>query len=280
MIADWQVVDVSAGVEQSVMGALGFQNGIFTLAVTVISRSLILRDRLLGRLRSHEAANTQAASKACLLASGANLLDARFVTPATGSVKAGLLICHGIGETVGHWEAAQQLLARDGVASLVFNYSGYGKSTGWITPQQCEADARIAFHLLRQLVPSAPLSILGYSLGSGIATAVTPGLKPTKLILCAGFTSLRKAATSLGVPEPLTRLLPPLWLNVEALRICAVPVLVLHGDSDRLFPPDMAHQLGGSCNSDCEVIIIPGLSHNAPMYRPQPDYWSLVSSRL
>lgn len=262
------------------MALFSVQNGIFTLAVTVVSRLLILRDRLLGRLQPQEAVDAGTVSRVRLLSSGANLLDAQFVTPAIGPVKAGLLLCHGIGETVEHWAAAQQLLARDGVASLVFNYSGYGKSTGWITPQQCEVDAQVAFDALRQLVPSAPLSLLGYSLGSGVATAIAPKLKPRLLILCAAFTSLRQAAVSLGVPEFATCLLPPLWSNVEALRACSVQVLVLHGDSDGLFPPDMAWQLGRSCKSDCEVIIMPGLSHNAPMYRPQPEYWSLVTSRL
>ena len=262
------------------MEMLGLQNAIFTLAVTVIGRCLILRDRLLGRLRSHVVIDADTVSRARSLPSGANLLDARFVAPAAGPIKAGVLICHGIGETVEHWEAAQRLLACDGVASLVFNYSGYGKSTGWSTPQQCEADARVAFESLRQLVPAAPLSILGYSMGSGIAAAVAPTLKPTMLIICAGFSSLRKAAANLGVPGFVTRLLPPIWVNVEALKSSVVPVLVLHGDSDRLFPSDMARQLGTSCKSDCEVIIIPGLTHNGPMYRPQPDYWSLVTSRL
>lgn len=170
------------------MAIFSVQNGIFTLAVTVVSRLLILRDRLLGRLQLHDAVDAETLSRTCLLSSGTNLLDAQFVAPAIGPIKAGLLLYHGIGETVGHWAAAQQLLALDGVASLVFNYSGYGKSTGRITPQQCEVDAQVAFDALRQLVPSAPLSLLGYSLGSGVATAVAPELTPRMLILCAAFT--------------------------------------------------------------------------------------------
>ena len=117
------------------------QDWIFTLAITVIGRSLILRDRLLGRLRVRsEATNPRVVSRAHILPSGPNLLDVRFVTPVEVPVTAGILICHGIGETVTHWDAAQRLLAESGVASLVFNYSGYGKSTGWTTPQQCEAE--------------------------------------------------------------------------------------------------------------------------------------------
>jgi pimeloyl-ACP methyl ester carboxylesterase len=256
------------------------QNRIFTLAITAISRCLIVRDRFLGRLRVQEAADSATIVKAYLLPSGRNLLDARFVMPTEGAAKAGVLICHGIGETVAHWAAVQALLAREGVASLVFDYSGYGKSTGRITFEQCEADTLIAFKTLRQLVPTTPLSILGYSLGSGIAVAVTPELKPGKLIVCAGFSSLRKAAASLGVPSLLTRLLPPIWSNIDALKIVTVPVLVLHGSLDSLFPPGIAHQLGSNCNSPCEVIVVAGLSHNGPMYRPNIAYWSLVTSRL
>ena len=214
---------------------LGVQNAIFTLAVTVIGRGLILRDRLLGRLRRHHSANANTVSRALSIPSGLNLLDACFVVPAIGPVKAGILICHGIGETVKHWEAAQHLLACDGVASLVFNYSGYGRSTGRVSSQQCEADARVAFDSLHKLLPTTPLSILGYSMGTGIATSVAPDLEVTKLILCAGFSSLRKAAASLGTPELFARLLPPIWMNVEALKSSAIPVLVLHGDSIAFF---------------------------------------------
>jgi uncharacterized protein len=257
------------------------QDWIFTLAIMVIGRSLILRDRLLGRLRVRsEGANPRVVSKAHVLPSGPNLLDVRFVAPVEAPVTAGILICHGIGETVAHWDAAQRLLAESGVASLVFNYSGYGKSTGWTTPQQCEADAMAAFSLLRRLVTTAPLSILGYSLGSAIATAVAPRVNPRKLILCAAFTSLREAAASVGVPAPLTGLLPALWVNVESLKSCKMPVLIVHGEADRLFPPEMARRLGVSCNSACEVIVVPSVTHNGPMYRPEPEYWSLVTSRL
>ncbi len=259
---------------------LHVQNAIFTLAVTVISRGLILRDRLLGRLRLHHLADAYTVSRVLSIPSGSNLLDSCFVAPARGPVKAGVLICHGIGETVKHWEAAQHLLACDGVASLVFNYSGYGRSTGRVSSRQCEADARVAFDRLHELLPTTPLSILGYSMGTGIAISVAPELRPSKLIVCAGFSSLRNAAASLGVPRLFARLLPPIWVNVEALKSSAIPVLVLHGDSDRLFPPEMARQLGSSCRSACEVIIIPGLSHNGPMDRPEPNYWSLVISRL
>jgi alpha-beta hydrolase superfamily lysophospholipase len=131
----------------------------------------------------------------------------------------------------------QELLAAEGVASLVFNYSGYGRSTGWIDADQLELDAICAFAYLRALRPQARISLLGFSLGSAIATAVVTKVAPHRLVLCSAFTSFRKAAASLGVPTWLARLLPDRWDVEQALRSAAAPpLLILHGGADRLFP--------------------------------------------
>jgi hypothetical protein len=77
-------------------------------------------------------------------------------------VRAVVLVCHGIGETVGHWVPVQELLAANGAASLVFDYSGYGRSTGRIEAAQCERDAIAAFEFLEKLAPGAPIAVLGF----------------------------------------------------------------------------------------------------------------------
>jgi pimeloyl-ACP methyl ester carboxylesterase len=254
---------------------------MFTVAIMSISRLLIMKDQLLGRLRPYPEEMTAVPAIARhTIRSEPNTLDGQFVRPIAGRVKAALLICHGIGETVAHWKAAQTLLAQDEVASLVFNYSGYGQSTGWASPHQCEADAIAAFTLLQQLVPSVPISLLGFSLGSGIATTIATRVDAHRLILCAAFTSLRKAACSVGVPRFLTCLVPAVWSSAELLSSSAIPVLILHGEADRLFPPQMARELASACSSPCELIVFPGLTHNEPIYRPQLSYWSLITSRL
>jgi hypothetical protein len=257
------------------------QNWSFTLAITAISRFLIFRDRYCGRLRPTPAlSDSHVMMTAYTLNSGANTLEARFAAPVESPATAAVLICHGIGETVEHWDATQRLLAQNGVASLVFNYSGYGNSTGWITPANCEADALAAFESLRQLAGPVPISILGYSLGSGVAMAIASRVEPAKLVLCAAYTSLREAAASAGVPRLFTRLLPSIWTNVDSLKTCKIPVLVVHGEADRLFPPQMARDLESACSSNCEVFLVPDLGHNDPIYRPQLPYWSFVISRI
>src|SRR5208282_4357379 len=146
------------------------QSLVFTIAVTLICRAFALRDRQLGRLRHRKEIMGIQVSRH-QIQRGAHILDSVFVSPEQ-SPAAALLICHGIGEVVENWHAAQQLLALHGVASLVFDYSGFGKSGGTVDWRVCEDDAVSAFSLLQALVPGVPITLLGFSMGSGVAGAI------------------------------------------------------------------------------------------------------------
>jgi pimeloyl-ACP methyl ester carboxylesterase len=212
--------------------------------------------------------------------SGRNVLDAVLVRPESSAAQASLLICHGIGETVELWQDVQQLLAASGVASLVFDYSGYGRSGGFFNASQSEKDAVAAFHCLDGLTAPLPVAIFGMSLGSGIAAEVIGKVPAHRLVLCGAFTSLRKAAVSAGIPQVFQFGVPAIWDTEDALRRCSVPVLVVHGEKDRLFPVSMAEQLAASCASPCELVIVPNVSHADPFYHPQRSYWGSIVARF
>lgn len=253
----------------------------FTVAITIASRAIALRDRVLrkiARLSREELARVSISEH--WISSSGNLLHAAYVVPAASPPKAALLICHGIGEIVSYWLPVQQLLAVNGVASLVFDYSGYGRSTGFIDWTQCELDAISAFEYLRHLDPSTPLSLLGLSLGSGVATAVVNKVAPKRLFLLGAFTSFRAASCAICVPRSFSALVPPIWNVEEALRDCRVPVVIVHGEKDPLFPVQMATDLASVCGSNAELIVVPNLTHNEPFYQPRLSYWGLIISRL
>ena len=243
------------------------QHRILAVGVTLISRVLILRDRLFRRIAPPQSIETPISVFRHSIPSGRNLIDAVFVTPNEKDVRANLLLCHGIGETVEHWFVVQQLLATCGVASMVFNYSGFGRGTGLFNARQAEQDAIAAFHCLRELAAPLPISIL-------------PQVPANRLVLCAAFTSLRKGAMSIALPKSLRFVVPDIWDSENALLTCAIPVLIVHGDRDRLFPVRMAEALKAACASPSELVIIPGLAHNQPFYRPQISYWSLIAAHL
>jgi len=253
----------------------------FSLAISCISRFLILRDRALGwtkrgRVPSgiHERASRHAVPSAAHHSS--HVIDAVFVEPAGVPAQAAVLLCHGIGETVEQWFGVQQLLAANGVTSLVFDYSGYGKSTGRPHWEQFELDAIAAFATLKELAPSLPIAVLGFSLGSGVATAAIHRVPAQRLILCEAFTSFRRAAKSVGIPRPLDRLVPPIWNAQPPLSQCQLPVLIVHGEKDRLFPIAMARELAGWCSPRAEVVVAANTTHNQPFRKPHLSYWGPI----
>ena len=80
----------------------------FTVALTGISKALILRDRVLksvGFVRRMETSDTSASHHT--IPSGKNLIDAVFVEPSADPALAAVLICHGIGENVQRWLPVQ-----------------------------------------------------------------------------------------------------------------------------------------------------------------------------
>lgn len=255
-------------------------NLAFTAAVTVASQSLLLRDKLLGRINPAPLNDPLLEISRRPIASGNQLLDAVFVAPVRESVRAAVLLCHGIGETVDHWLEVQKLLAAEGVASLVFDYTGYGRSSGRIRWKQCEEDTIEAFDALKVLLPDIPISLLGFSLGSGIAAAVLDAISPQKLILCSSFTSFQAATCSVGLPHGLSFLAPPIWDTESSLRRCSLPVLILHCENDRLFPTQMASDLAASCMTKAKLVIVSDQKHNDPFYRPHSRHWNHVVSML
>jgi alpha-beta hydrolase superfamily lysophospholipase len=245
--------------------------------LTIASRGLILRDHLFGvtrRLRVHDARED------FFIASGKRKLACVYVP----GVERGpvVLLCHGIGETVQHWSAVQALFHDRGVGSLVFNYSGYGRSTGRVRAEHCDEDLVAAYGELRRRVgPEAPVFVLGYSLGSGIAAHGAAALRPAVagLFLCEAFDSFRGAACAIGIPRWLAHTAPDVWVTVAAMECIQMPVWVVHSDGDRLFPLEMPKKIINACGSSGELIVVAGLAHNEPYLTAAERYWQPIIER-
>ena len=254
---------------------------IFDIAIHCVGRVLLARDLALGSVKRNWGVKPAEQGVTRLaIQSGRNVLDAVLVMPASKETRASVLICHGIGETVQNWFAIQGLLATCGVASLVFDYSGYGRSSGVFHARQSEQDAVSAFFCLQRLTKPLPISLLGFSLGSGIAIAILGRVHANAMLLCAAFTSLREAVRSVGVLKIFCFAVPPIWCAKDVLRTCNVPVRIVHGEKDRVFPVKMAAELNDFCGSRAEVDIVANLAHNEPYSRPQMSYWGPIASHL
>ena len=249
------------------------REGLLSFLLTFISRSLLYRDHLIGRLgRLLDAFPFE--TNRLVIASGDRSLSAVYVSVDKHAPV--FLICHGIGERVEYWATVQNLLESMGVSSLVFNYSGYGESSGSVSTAHCEEDALAVYN---ELIARGHHSIflLGFSLGSGVVSAIASHIDLDGVILCEGFSTLREAGMAIGLPQWLTYVVPDAWQTVNRVRELEVPILVVHSDEDRLFPLSMAKRVVEACGQYGESIIASGFAHNAPIFKPTKDYWQPIA---
>jgi alpha-beta hydrolase superfamily lysophospholipase len=256
----------------------GFRSRLFTVAISLVSSALIARDSL---LRVTRRLRKDAAAEEFFFASGTRSLAG--VYRAANVAAPVILICHGIAETVGHWSAVQAYLSEHGVGSFLFNYSGYGASSGQISAENCEEDLVSAYAELRRRVGAqARVFVLGFSLGSGIAGSGVGSLEPAPagLFLCEAYTSFRDAVRVMGFPQWIARAFPNIWNTVEAVKLLRLPVCVVHSDGDRLFPVAMAQRIADACGARGELVVASGLTHYEPYLKPTDAYWRPIVDRV
>jgi uncharacterized protein len=254
-------------------------------------RAILVRDGIAELLGGRPSAPARAGdARQVEIPSGSRVLDGLLLLPQADST-ASILILHGIGERLSYWREAQEMLARHGVASLIFDYSGYGKSTGATTPENLRQDTVAAYDTLRALVQGArPPFLLGLSLGTGVAIDAAPHLIPAAsgVVLCEAFTSLRSAAEAVleATPLPrlairtLARLLPDVYRTAASVRQVTSPLLLVHSDTDELFPVTMAQEIFSAARGDvgrrAELFVPHGFAHNDAYLNPVPGYWQPI----
>jgi uncharacterized protein len=235
---------------------------------------LLTRDRLKSTTRGMRQPEGR---EAFHFASGDRELAAVWVEGEPGAPV--MLLCHGIGETVEHWGAVQAWLEDVGVGSLVFNYSGYGRSGGRVSAENFDEDLVSAYAEVRRRVGAeAQVFVAGFSLGTGIAAAGVSALepRPAGLVLCEAYTSFRHAVRAVGFPFWVALGFPDIWDTVAMGPKQKVPVLVMHSDADQLFPLAMAEKIAAACGDRGELVVVSGMSHNEPYVRPTQEYWGRV----
>ncbi len=245
-----------------------------SLLLTVLSHLLLRRDRLNGTMARMKAA-FRLDSDRLTIPSGDRRLAAVYVSAGEGTPAA--VLCHGIGEVVEYWGTIQELLRASGVSSLAFDYSGYGKSTGYISTTHCEEDAIAAYHELARRGHESVV-LVGFSLGSGVACAVASRIDVSGLVLCEAFSTFREAGLAKGFPRWVTRWVPDVWRTVDGVKELDMPVLVVHSDEDRLFPLSMAKRVAEAAGSGAELIVMNGLRHDAPVFAPTEGYWQPIAA--
>ncbi|MET4075656.1 alpha/beta fold hydrolase [Hymenobacter sp. UYCo722] len=207
--------------------------------------------------------------------------EERWATAADGTRLHGLLFkapgskglifyLHGNGGALDSWGDVAATYTALHYDVFLPDYRGYGKSGGRIGSQaQLLADMDTVYQRLRPEYPERRTVVLGYSLGTGPATWLAAHHHPKLLILQAPYFSMRDMAARLYPFVPGFILRYPMPTNELIGRVRA-PVVLFHGNRDRVIPASASQLLRALLKPGDQLILLPGAGHN--QMTDNPDY--------
>lgn len=194
--------------------------------------------------------------------SGSSQIVAWKIAPASGA-KQWVLHCHGNGGNIdGRLELAKEFCQR-GIGVVLFDYRGYGRSSGAITREgELFEDAQAIYDRLAQ--QHQPIWIYGESLGGGVASYLAEKNPCRGLVLQSTFTSfIERAGENYGF-LPLS-LLSRFQMNTRArLANLKCPVLVIHGNRDEVIGFRHGQALFAAAREPKTWVEVDGGFHDLP----------------
>jgi fermentation-respiration switch protein FrsA (DUF1100 family) len=175
------------------------------------------------------------------------------------------LILHGNGGNVTIFADTLRILnRRHGLAILVFDYRGYGKSEGKPSEKGVLLDARAARDWLAAKAGIAPSDVvlLGQSLGGGVAVDLAAKDGARGLVLASTFTSLPDAAKWHMPWLPVKALMTMRLNSLEKIKNYHGPLLLSHGDADEMVPYEHGVALFNAAPGPKRMITVKGGKHN------------------
>ena len=171
---------------------------------------------------------------------------------------------HGNGGNITLFADSLRILnRRHGLAVLVFDYRGYGKSTGKPSEKGILLDARAARDWLaqREGIAASDVVLMGLSLGGGVAVDLAASDGARGLVLVSTFTSLPDAASAHLAWLPVRALMTMRLNSLEKIKNYHGPLLLSHGDADKVVPYEQGVALFNAAPGPKQLITVPGGGH-------------------
>lgn len=176
-----------------------------------------------------------------------------------------VLFAHGnAGNITNHAGFMRPFLA-EGFDAFLFDYRGYGVSTGRPSEDGLYMDVLAAFdHLVASDRPgNRHVMIASHSLGSAVATYLATHRDVAGVIVAAPFTSFPDAMQTHAswVPVDLLRWEKERFDSRSRIGRISVPIMVVAGADDRLVPSSLSRRLYESASQPKHWVEVPG-GHN------------------
>jgi fermentation-respiration switch protein FrsA (DUF1100 family) len=152
-------------------------------------------------------------------------------------------------------------LTADGTGLLALCYRGYGGSSGTPSEDGLIRDAEAAYGFARERTPAQRIVLFGESLGTAVAVALAAGHDVAAVILDAPFTTAAEVGAAAYPFAPVRWLMKDKFRSDERIGRVTAPLLVLHGEQDRIVPIRFGERLFALAREPKRFVRFPGGGH-------------------
>ncbi len=145
--------------------------------------------------------------------------------------------------------------------SLFFvNYRGYGGSTGTPTERTLVADAIAIYDRIHER--HSHISVVGRSLGSGVAVQLASKRQVARLVLVTPFDSLARVAQEHFPLFPVAMLIRDRFDSVDRAPGISADTLIIVAEEDEVIPRARTEALAAAFHAP-RKILLKGATHNS-----------------
>lgn len=178
-----------------------------------------------------------------------------------------LLAFHGNGADWQSMAHGLRPMIDRGYGVLAVEYRGYQANPGSPSEQGLYEDGRAALRWLgSEAIPASQVVAIGNSLGTGVAVQLASETRLRGLVLVSPMSSMVRLASARMSWLPVKLLLRDRYDNLAKLPRVKSPIMILHGDADRVIPIEEGRRLA-SRNRAVEFVEFPAVGHEL-MYDP------------
>lgn len=144
---------------------------------------------------------------------------------------------------------------------FLVNYRGYSGSSGTPTEEDIYVDALKVYEFIKQQFST--VSIIGRSLGGGVATYLAVNRDIDNLVLVSPFDSIESIAQDIYPLYPISMMLKDKYDSYSRAHLIKAKTLVIVAENDEIIPRKNADRLiKGLSESNTIIKIISGATHN------------------